>query len=332
MWREAKRVIQHGRRFLLTTHLNPDGDGIGSAVALMELLLHQGKHSVFISDSPLPPKYAFLDFHGKFQSYLPEEDDLSSFDTLIVLDTSRKERIGRVADLTERSGLTTLWIDHHPTQETPSPHKIIDASACSVGSMIYSLFKECGYELNLHAAMGIYTSVISDTGRFSYGSTTRKAHKLADECLKVGINPSEMYARLFQQVPLEQITIFQRALKRMEFHCQNKIVLQQVRFGDYSDFCSEGDLSLIQDFDAIHEFNKSIRGIQCAVILWELPDQSVRISLRSNSNLDIVAPMRKLGGGGHPNAAGALLNLPFEESKEKVLNLLRDLLNQTLFL
>lgn len=326
MWREAKRAIRHGHRFLLTTHLNPDGDGIGSAVALMELLLHQGKHSVFISDSPLPHKYAFLNFHGKFQSYLPGED-LSSFDTLIVLDTSRRERIGRVAELTERFGLTTLVIDHHPTQEAPVAHKIIDASACSVGSMIYSLFKECGYELNLNAAMGIYTSVISDTGRFSYGSTTRKAHKLADECIKVGVNPSEMHARLFQQVPIEQITIFQRALKRMEFHCQNQIVLQQVRFVDYSDFCSGGDLSLIQDFDAIHEFNKSIRGIQCAVILWELPDQSVRISLRSNSSLDIVAPMRKLGGGGHPNAAGALLNLPFEESKEKVLALLREIMH-----
>lgn len=323
MWREIKRLIQQGERFAITTHINPDGDGIGSAVALAELLLLQGKKVHFVCDSPIPEKFHFLDFHQLYRPYHSSEEFLP-LDVLIVLDTYKEERIGRVAELISQPGVTSVCIDHHPTEKAFTPYAVIDPTACSVGSMVYTLFKESGYDLNYNAAMGIYTSVISDTGRFSYASTSRKAHKLADECIRVGVDPSQMYARLFQQVPLDQIRIFANALQRMEFHLNNKIVLQQIRLSDYYHLTSQYDLSLIQDFDYIHEFNKTIKGIECAIILWELPEEAVRVSLRSNSGLDIVEPMRKLGGGGHPNAAGALVQGSFEFAKKIVLDLLNE--------
>ncbi len=326
MWEEVKRIIQTNQRFLLTTHINPDGDGVGSAVALMDLLFSFGKEATFVCDSPLPEKFHFLDFHQAFSSFSTFEQK-GPFDVLIVLDTCREERIGRLFSWITDHPLVTLCIDHHAGTSTFADYAVIDSQACAVGAMIYSLFKECGYALTLPAAMGIYTSIISDTGRFSYGSTSRKAHKVADECIKIGVDPSHMYAQLYQQVPLEQIQIFTKALQRMEFYDEQRIVLQQVRLSDYAHLLETHDISAIQDFDYIHEFNKTIKGIECAMILWELPDGNVRVSLRSNSGLDIVKPMRELGGGGHPNAAGALIRATFEEAKEKMISIFMKILN-----
>ncbi len=323
MWKGVKRLIKQADAFVITTHLNPDGDGIGSAAALIELLLALDKKVFFVCGSSIPDKFHFLNFHQLFSLYHCLED-VPPCEVLFVLDTCKEERIGRVSDLIRYRGVIPVCIDHHPTECDFTSFAVIDPTACSVGAMIYTLFKESGFELTLPAAMGIYTSVISDTGRFSYASTSRKAHKVADECIKVGVDPSAMHARLFQQIPLSHIQIFASVLHRMEFHLDHKVVLQQIRLTDYQHFCSNGEISLIQDFDYIHEFNKAIKGIECAVILWELPEGYIRVSLRSNSGVDIVKPMRFLGGGGHANAAGALLQSSLEMAKEKVLSLLKE--------
>lgn len=321
MWRDIKRIIQQGQRFVLTTHVNPDGDGIGSACALIELLMQMGKKVKFVCDCPIPEKFAFLDFHKCYSSY-ESAQELLPFDVLIVLDTYKEDRIGKVAELLQIPGITAVCIDHHLVKDVFTSHAVIDPHACSVGAMIYTLYKESGYELNLQAAMGIYTSVISDTGRFSYASTSRKAHKLADECLKVGVDPSDMFAKLFQQIPLDYIKIFSKTLQKMEFYFSDRILIQSISLNDYCD--SKIDISHLQDLDFIHEFNKSIKGIECAVVLFELPGENVRISLRSNANLDIVQPIKKLGGGGHPNAAGALIRGKLEDVKRNIVSLLEE--------
>lgn len=323
MWKEIKDTLHLGQSFLITTHVNPDGDGVGAAAALIELLLLLNKQVLFVTDSPLPEKLQFLDYRGLFRDY-SQVAEFPFFDVLIVLDTQSLSRVGKVAELFHAEGSKSLCIDHHVIAHTPpfTPMAVIDTQACCVGAMIYTLYKESGFELNSYAAHGIYTSVISDTGRFSYASTSRKAHKIADECLKLGVDPSDMHARLYRQVPKMQIEIFRRALARMEMHFEGHLVLQQIRLSDYNEFFVSHDISHIQDFDMIHEFNKSIQGVQVAAILWELPDGCTRVSLRSNSGLDIVAPMKTIGGGGHPNAAGALLATSFDEAKNTVLNLL----------
>lgn len=322
MWQEIKEILHKADSFVITTHVHPDGDGVGSAVALLELLQTQGKEALFVTESQLPEKFHFLDFRGRFRAFTRAED-YADYEVVVVLDTQKKARTGRVAALLDRPGGVSLCIDHHVGVADFTPFAVIDPQACSVGAMIYTLYKESGLDLNSFAAQGIYTSVISDTGRFSYASTSRKAHKIADECLKVGVDPSQMHARLFQQIPYLQIEIFRRALSRMEFHYSRRVVLQQIRLADYADFFSGDDLSPLQDFDMIHDFNKSIQGIDVAAILWELPQGGVRISLRSNVGLDIVGPMKTIGGGGHPNAAGALLDATFDEAKKRLLELLR---------
>lgn len=324
MWRDIKKILHQRNHFLLTTHINPDGDGIGTACALIELLLHMGKKVRFICDSPIPRKFAFLDYHGFFETFDPKRS-YEEFEVLIVLDTHKRERIGRLAQLIDRKGVTTICIDHHEVAQTFTTHMAIDPKACSAGAMVYTLCKECGFGLNIRAATGVYASVICDTGRFSYSSTSRKAHKIADECIKLGVDPDLMYAKLFQHVSLAEIKVFARALQGMETHLGNKVVIEQIRREDCETMGGIPiDLERV-DLEYIHDFNNLIEDVQCFVLLRELGNNSVRVSLRSRPDLDISSVVRSLGGGGHANAAGVSWNGSLEEVKRRILDLLSDL-------
>lgn len=324
MWREIKKIIHHHENFLLTTHVNPDGDGIGAACALTELLLQMGKKVRFVCDSPIPRKFAFLDYHSIHETYDPK-NSFSEVQVVIVLDTHKKERIGRLSSLIENPEVTSICIDHHEVTETFTPYLAIDPKACSVGAMVYTLYKENGHELNIQAATGIYASVICDTGRFCYSSTGRKAHKIADECIKLGVDPDLMYTRLFQHVSLAETKMFACALQGMETYLENKVVIQQIRLEDCKKMGEEHlDIEHI-DLDYIHDFNNLIEDVQCFVLLRELAVDHIRVSLRSRTDVDISQIVRILGGGGHPHAAGVSWKGSLEEVKRKILELLRDL-------
>lgn len=325
MWRDIKRIILTHNRFLITTHLNPDGDGIGAACALTELLLHLDKSVRFVCDSPIPKKYAFLDFHGTHEVYTTDTD-YSDIEVMLVLDTHKLERIGRLSTLIKNSGLISVCIDHHEIDKTFTPYVANDPKACSVGAMVYTLYKECGFDLNLHAATGIYASILCDTGRFCYSSTNRKAHKIADECIKLGVDPDLMYAKLFQHVTLAETKMFAKALQAMETYLGDQVAIQVIRRSD----CNlppghEEDLEHI-DLEYIHDFNNLIEDVQCFVLLREISDHHVRVSLRSKTDLDITPVIRALGGGGHPNAAGVSWKGSLEEVKAKILERLQEIL------
>ncbi len=313
MWREIKQVINKHQRFVITTHVNPDGDGLGASCALIELLCEQGKEVRFLCDGVIPSKFSFLNSRQLFFAF-DSSMDLSDIEVLFVLDTHSKARIGALATLAESPSLFVVCVDHHPLTETFADINVIDSHACSVGAMIYTLYKECGYALSHQAAMGVYTSVICDTGRFSYASTSRKAHKIADECLKIGVDPSWMYASLFQQVPLEHMLMFSRIIQDMEVHCEARVLVQAVRKRHLQEL-----ETTLNDFEYMHEFHKMTAGIECVMLLCELPDGYLRISLRSKTNFDVGVLMEEMGGGGHCKAAGAVVKGILEDVQAHLL-------------
>lgn len=319
MWSKIQQIIDHCKHFVITTHINPDGDGIGSACALTELLLHLGKSVRFICNDPVPKKFSFLNWHNTHETFDPQED-YSSIDALIVLDAHEKERIGNLYHLMQLKGLTTACIDHHPQKIPLSSNTVINPKACSVGEMIYDLFKLYQFPLNIRSATGLYTSILCDTGRFSNASTNQKAHKIANECISAGVDPDILNIQIFQQVPLEQIKALASALQTMEMHANNQIVIQKISLDDY-----DADESSIQDIEHLHhELHKAIEGVECVVILREMPNQNIRLSIRSKSHLDIGKVMRNQGGGGHSKAAGATWNCSMEQAKDKIVKILSD--------
>jgi phosphoesterase RecJ-like protein len=325
MWREIKRVILQHHRFILTTHIYPDGDGIGSASALTQLLKHMGKEVRFISDSPIPAKFRFLDFHRTFETYDPEHTDLHT-EVLVVLDTNRKERIGRLATLLGKEGVTSICIDHHPQESAFTDYAEIDPQASSSGVLVYTLYKEFGFELDLQAATGIYCSILCDTGRFSYSSTTRKAHKIADECIKIGVDPDLIYSKLFQHIPLAQVKMFAKSMQRADTFLDDRVLVQVICREDY-EMIGEDPVALEQiDLEYILEFNKSIDEVECVVLLRELADNQVRVSVRSKTDLDISPLVKALGGGGHSKAGGAIVKGSVDVVKLMIISKLKSMI------
>lgn len=323
MWREIESIISRNKNFLLTTHVNPDGDGVGSACALLELLLALGKKARFICDSPIPAKLAFLDYH-RLMSVYPDHLD-EKIDVLIVLDTHKKERIGRLNEVSENPDVTTIWIDHHPIlSKIPFP-ALVDPHSCAVGAMIFQLFEHFNLPLNQRAAAGIYTSIVCDTGRFSYSSTCRAAHKIAEECIRIGVDPDVMFSRLFRHVSLSQMKVFASALHRMETYLDDRVVIQQIYLEDWKNLGGDALELEHMDLDYIHDFNKTIEDVDCTVLLRELPNRQVRISIRCNTDMDVGQLLGSLGGGGHSRAAGVTWNGTISEVKTRILELIGSL-------
>lgn len=322
MWEEFKGIIARHSHFVLTTHLNPDGDGIGSACALTEFLLAHGKSVRFVCDSPIPRKFAFLDYHGTHEIY-NSHSDFNDIEVLIVLDTHKRERIGAVAEFIDRPGVITICIDHHPVDMSFTRYLAIDPKACAVGEMIYRLFKEARQPLNLRAATGIYASIVSDTGRFCYSSSGRLAHHIAEECIRLGVEPQQMFSKLFQHITLAETKLFAAALQGMETYFDGQIVIQQIRQEDFGKLGEKPeDLEHI-DLDYIHDFNMLIEDVSCFILLREFSCDRVRVSLRSKHSFDISSVVQILGGGGHPNAAGLTWKGSLDDIKRKILELLQ---------
>ncbi len=317
MWQEIKKVIQDYNSFALTTHVSPDGDGLGSACALAELLLMQNKKVTILCDDLIPKKFHFLNYHNFFSHY-EQTKDYSDIEVLIILDAQKTSRIGEVVHLLDNPKTISICIDHHPSVFSTVHYKAIDPEACSVGAMLYTLFKEYDHELNFRAATAIYCSIICDTGRFSYSCTTQKAHKIANKCIKLGVDPDKMNTLLFQQIPLSSMKVLAKALKHTELHFDNRIVIQEIHLKDYD--INTSDIQEVEHLQ--HELHRSIEEVECVAILRELPNGDIRASLRSKSHLDVGALMRQIGGGGHSKAASTTIKGPITNAKAKILNML----------
>ncbi len=318
MWENVKQILSLHSDFILTTHKNPDADGVGSASALIELLISLGKRVRFVCDSDIPRWYSFLDYHKRFEKYSPKEE-YEECKVLVVLDAHQKERIGRLSQISAKNGVITLCIDHHPLSELFTPYSFIDEHACSVGEMVYNLYKEWGIPLTKRAATGIYASVLCDTGRFSYSCTNQRAHHIAEECMELGVDPDFLYKQLYQHISLKQFKMMAAALQHMETYCNNRVVLQEIRREDYEKLGEEvKDIENI-DLEFILELNKLIEEVECVILLRELSDGWVRVSVRSKFSIDMTPLMKALGGGGHAKAAGVLCRGSLQEIKEKLL-------------
>jgi phosphoesterase RecJ-like protein len=316
-WARIDQILRTHTRFVITTHVNPDGDGIGAACALAELLRSLNKHARFVCDSPIPDRFAFLDTHRIFEEY-HDDLDFSNVEVLIVLDTHRRERIGRMAVLIDNPDITVVCIDHHEVTKTFTEYTIIDPSACSVGAMLCDLYKELEIPLTLPAATGIYASVLCDTSRFSNSSTNAQAYDVARTCVEAGVNPSQMCGRLFQTVPLSQIQMVAQSMRRMEMYFSDRVAMQILRQQDSLEI--DPELGHI-DLDYVHDFTKMIDGLECAVLLREVAANEVRISLRSKNNIDVGHVVRQIGGGGHSKAAGATYQGTVEEARDRLIEL-----------
>jgi bifunctional oligoribonuclease and PAP phosphatase NrnA len=305
---EVAESLRSADRFLLTTHENPDGDALGSLLAMHHVLTSLGKDSVMFLASkefPLPVEYRFLPLEEVFHE---APVDLVDRD-LVFLDCGNIDRMP--VDWLQRDESTTINIDHHHDNTRFGTLNLVDVDASSTAEIVFALARELGAELTPDIAQALYVGLVTDTGRFMYENTTARTHQIAAELIEAGVDVDDTYRRLYEKVPLEKLRLVQRALASVETHADGALVISSVTAEDYA---ASGASEV--HTEGIIDYLRSVDGARVAAMVRDKDDgPSLRkVSLRSiDGDVDVSVIAREKGGGGHTRAAGFSTDLPYDE-------------------
>jgi phosphoesterase RecJ-like protein len=318
-------VAKHGR-FLLTTHINPDGDGLGSEVAVALWLTSLGKSVQVLNDSPLPASFRFLDEMfplGEFTS-AEAERRFEEADALIVLDTSNRQRIGRLSPVLDRHILPIAVVDHHVTHANGFGQvNVIEPDASATGEIVYDLLREAGAPITREMAESLYVALVTDTGSFRYSNTDSQAHRMAAELLSLGLDPPKLHALVSSHASPGRLRFFGEVLTRLEVLEDGKLIVLEATPDQFQRHGLVG-----ADTEGLVDMPRSIAGVDVVALFSEIEPGRVKVSLRSNGRVAIDSVVSRLGGGGHPHAAGVMLRSTREEARARVLPELARLLAQ----
>ncbi|MBW6457790.1 MAG: DHH family phosphoesterase [FCB group bacterium] len=316
-WHELKQRISYASSFVLTTHQNPDADGIGSELALYYLLKKLGKEVHIFNISPTPESLRFMDPENLCHRYIPSEHQslLSRTDMLIVLDAGSFSRVGQIGADALAARIPVVAIDHHPRENNPIYlQEIVNPHDCSVGKLIFE-FVRLHYpkQLDKPIAEALYTAVAGDTGNFRFGNTTRDSHHVAGELMGYGINAYDIYCKLFGNISHSGVRLFSAVLQNIYFSEDRRVVWfvitrQMLKENGADDADTEG----------ITDFLRMIEGVEVSIMFKERNDGSTRINFRSKGRVSTNAIARRFGGGGHEHASGIVSDRPLKELYSEV--------------
>ena len=320
-------ALQQAEGVILTTHVNADGDGTGSEVAMAGWLRSLGKRVAIVNPTAYPDAFRFLIDDDELiadAGTVAADRFAATADVLLVLDTAEASRIGRAAKLT--AGRTVLVIDHHlDTDSALRGETLRDVSACAAGELVYDLLVEAGLPKPWPRAVreGIYTAVVTDTGSFRFSNTTRRAHEIAGDLIDMGVDPELMYRRIYATVPLRRIELLRHALQHLEVDETHPITSITIDRGIMEQLGAGSD-----DLDGVIEHARSIEGTEVAILFRETSDGATKVSLRSAGAANVNAVARQFGGGGHVKASGALMGEKVEVARTRVLAATRAALDE----
>jgi phosphoesterase RecJ-like protein len=296
-------------RFLLTAHEGPDGDALGSLLAMHAILIRLGKDSVMFlgaKEFPLPVEYRFLPLEEVFHE--PPADGVDR--TLVFLDCGNIDRMP--VSFLQRENAKIINIDHHHDNTRFGTTNLVDTEASCTAEIVYGLAKRLGAEITPEIAGALYVGLVTDTGRFMYGNTGPAAHRMAAELIEAGVDVHDTYRRLYERVPIEKLRLISRALAGVERYEDGRLAVAYISADDY--VAANADEVLTE---GVIDFVRSLEGTQLAAVIRDKTDggrAARKVSLRStNGAIDVSAIARKHGGGGHERAAGFSTDLPYDE-------------------
>jgi bifunctional oligoribonuclease and PAP phosphatase NrnA len=280
---EIVRRATSARRVVLTTHINADGDGAGSEAALGAWLERQGVHVTIVNPTPFPDYFRFL-LHR--QDVVVDGCDgraagvIAEADLAIVLDTSEA---GRIAPLdTLLAAVPTVVIDHHPPGPTVVGEGIQDVEAAATGELVYDMIAGMGGDWPPAAAAGVYVAIVSDTGSFRFSNTTPRAHAIAAEMLSRGVDPEEIFERLFATAPMRRLELLREALARLEYDKELGVAWMVVPKEITDKLRSTND-----DYEGLIDHARSLDGCRVAILFRETGPAETKVSLRSSGPIDV---------------------------------------------
>jgi phosphoesterase RecJ-like protein len=309
-------ALRPGMTVALSTHINADGDGCGSETALARLLTQCGIHCRIVNPTPWPGMFRFLLGDDVEDASAQGVAALDGIDALVVLDINDLRRLGHLADRVRALDVPISVIDHHvPGDEPVGSLSVTDTGACATGELIYDIAVALDLDITPAVAQSLYVAILTDTGSFRYSNTSPRAHAIASHLLAAGVNPEEMYRRIYAQVSVGRLQLLRTALGTLE--SEPDIGLSWISVD--SDAMERFQVTS-EDLDGIVEHPRSISGTRLALFFRDLGYGKVKVSFRSTGQVDVQQFARRYGGGGHTKASGAMLTGSLEEVRQQVVS------------
>jgi bifunctional oligoribonuclease and PAP phosphatase NrnA len=306
---DVAQELRAGDRFLLTTHEGPDGDALGSLLALHHILTQLGKDSVMFlaaKEFPLPVEYRFLPLEEVFHE--PPADVVDR--VLVFLDCGNIDRMP--VGFLHRGEAKILNIDHHHDNTRFGTLNLVDTEASCTAEILFELAKLLGAELTSEIAGALYVALVTDTGQFMYENTGAATHRMAAELIEAGVDVHDTYRRLYERVPIEKLRLVARAIERIERFADCDLAVTYISADDYAETGASDVLT-----EGIIDHVRSLEGTEVAAMIRDKTDggrAARKVSLRSTTGrVDVSAIARKRGGGGHRRAAGFSTDLDYPE-------------------
>lgn len=307
-------ALRPGMTVALSTHINADGDGCGSETALARLLAQCGIHCRIVNPTPWPGMFQFLLGDDVENATARGAAALADVDALIVLDINDLRRLGQLADTVRSLTVPISVIDHHVAGDEPvGTLAVTDTSACATGELVYDIAMALDLEITPPIAQSLYAAILTDTGSFRYSNTSPRAHAIASHLLAAGVNPEEMYRRIYAQVSVGRLQLLREALGTLEVEPDIGLSWISVHADAMDRFHVTSE-----DLDGIVEHPRSISGTKLALFFRDLGHGKVKVSFRSTGQVDVQRLASRYGGGGHAKASGALLTGNLESVRSQV--------------
>lgn len=310
-------------RVALTTHVNADGDGAGSEVALWHVLNDRGLRPVITNPTPFPGRFHFL------LDQCPQADKSSAAvrylqraDAIVVVDISDLDRLGHLSRRVAEAGVPVVCIDHHlGGGSLPAGPRMIDSTACATGELIHALFRTADWPLTPPAARALYVAILTDTGGFRFSNTTPRALRVAAELLEAGVDPEGIYRAVYANNPEGRIRLIGEVVDTLMVEPDRGLAWMTVPPGALERYGLDPD-----QLEGVVELPRSIDGIRLALLFRMLANERVKVSFRSIGDVNVAELAERFGGGGHRKAAGASLAGSLADVQERVLAAAREVL------
>ncbi|MDZ4804208.1 MAG: bifunctional oligoribonuclease/PAP phosphatase NrnA [Candidatus Eisenbacteria bacterium] len=301
-WQPILDGLDAARSIVITSHVNPDGDALGSELGLARWLDTRGHAARIVNADPVPDRYDFLDRNGRVETLDPTRHAtlVAETDLLVVVDVSRWDRIGRVGEYFDNTPTPRLCIDHHPgAVDFPTLAAVVAPSFAATGELIVELMAAVGDRPDRTTAEALYVAIMTDTGSFRHASTTPRTHRIAAELLATGIDPSELYDLTWNRNSETRMRVIGEAYRTFKLHASGALVVASL---------SAESLRALHakpaDTEGLAELLRGVAGCRASAVFTEMAPGEVKVSLRSRGAVDVNAVARQFGGGGHVNAAG----------------------------
>jgi len=314
---ELLNLIKESKNFLIVSHINPEGDAVGSSIALALGLKKLGREVYILSKDPLPEALKFLPSSDLFKQKIPRKE----FDILFLVDCNTIERTG----FKTLRAKNTVIIDHHilpvrvaeAVTNGPLSMSFIDPEASAAGELVYKLLAALKVPIDKKIATNLYAAILIDTGGFRYSNTTPESLKIASYLVESGAEPWEITKEVYENIPfntLKLLTLAFSTLKKKDRIAWLTVTREMFKKTH----------TTAEDTENFVDYPRKIKDIEVAVFFREDGNKSYKISLRSKGKVDVAKIAQEFGGGGHPAAAGCNLNGSFQEVKKKVLRAVRN--------